>query len=331
MSVFLSLTYGELYSQKLLAPESGIYHAAFPGMGATEDVVTEELINDFVSLAGKEITWVYFSNNWFNGIKFPVNNANEIRNSGRVPFIRIMPRSDWRTGELDPRYSLERILSGEYDDSIRLWFKEAKTFGSPLLVEFGTEVNGNWFPWSAVLNSGPEVFVKTYRHIIDLSRDSGADNITWFLHLNGVVWPVEEWNKFSNYYPGDEYIDWIGVSIYGSQIPGEDAKLLTNSLSEIYDELSSITESKPIAILEFATVENSGDITKSAWITDALNGLANGNFPRIKAVSWWHSNFVHSNGDLADMRIDSSEESLTAYRNAVSSEIFISVPLFNDQ
>ena len=30
-----------------------------------------------------------------------------------------------------------------------------------------------------------------------------------------------DWNKFENYYPGDEWIDWVGASVYGRQLPSD--------------------------------------------------------------------------------------------------------------
>lgn len=318
------------FPQKLLPPDRGIYHGAFPGMGPTEDVVTKERIYEFEQLVGRKIVWAFFSNNWFDGIKFPFGEVEETINAGRIPFIRMMPRSDWREGELDPRYSLERIINGEYDDSLKIWFGNARDVGSPLLVSFGTEANGNWFPWSGIINGGPWRFAEAYRHVINLSREVGATNITWFFHMNGIVWPKEDWNQYSNYYPGDDYIDWIGVSIYGAQVPGEYARLFTSTLDEIYDELKSVSATKPLAILEFATIESGTGNTKAEWINDAVGNIKNGNFPRIKAISWWHSNFYQRDGGLSDMRLDSSPEALEAYRFQINDSVFITTPVFSN-
>jgi hypothetical protein len=41
---------------------------------------------------------------------------------------------------------------------------------TPLVVEYGTEVNGDWNPWSAPYNGGldvgPEKFRQAYRHVV---------------------------------------------------------------------------------------------------------------------------------------------------------------------
>ena len=54
-----------------------------------------------------------------------------------------------------------------------------------------------------------------------MAREEGAYNIRWVFHVDPWDEPVEEWNKFENYYPGDEWIDWVGASVYGRQLPSD--------------------------------------------------------------------------------------------------------------
>src|SRR5262245_27044446 len=76
-TLYLPLITGSTLVQaglKLQAPDQGAYHAAFPGF-VTEDEepapATVEKIEQFESLAGKEIVWAYFNNEWTDGIHFP--------------------------------------------------------------------------------------------------------------------------------------------------------------------------------------------------------------------------------------------------------------------
>ena len=82
-------------SVKLAIPtDNKIYHAAYPDFGGAEDIVTKNRIDEYETLAGKNITWAYFSNNWTaekGGIKFPKNDVETINKQGVVPFIRMMP------------------------------------------------------------------------------------------------------------------------------------------------------------------------------------------------------------------------------------------------
>ena len=94
----------------------------------------------------------------------------------------------------------------------------------------------------------------------------------------------------SAYYPGDDYIDWIGISVYGSLQPGEE-RTFTQNFDAIYPEFSAISTEKPLAILEFGVTEGSATGDKAAWIQDALESIKNGRYPRIKAISWWHESW----------------------------------------
>ena len=255
-------------NNKLTPPTQGVYFAAFPDFGGPEDNVTTQRLNDFETLAQKQITWAYFSDNWYQNISFPSAAVQTIHQAGRVPFIRMMARTTLDENIADPNYSMQNIIDGNFDNDLLQWFQEASNTGYPLLVEFGTEVNGEWFPWNGVHNGGanttgygdpslpdgPERFRDAYRHIIDLSRQAGASNITWFFHIDAAGQPEESWNDFENYYPGDNYIDWVGISNYGAVTPDEDPMSFEDKLNLVYDRITTMTN-KPLAILETGIVE----------------------------------------------------------------------------
>lgn len=327
--------------QKLLPPPAGVYHGAFPDFGPEEDIVTSGRLSRFVSeTAGKPITWAYFSDNWFDGIRFPTSAVRRISASGALPFIRMMARADWREGCGSDRYSLQSIIDGRHDRALRNYASRAADHAGPLIIEFGTEVNGNWFPWSGVCNGGartdgygsanaadgPERFRDAYRHIIDIFDAEGAQNVTWMLHLNAYGAPGGTWNSYSAYYPGPEYIDWIGVSVYGAQDTAELRDWnpsFTRVMDDVYAELAEIDPQKPLAILEFGVVEHA---EKPSWIRNALSAIRDGRYPRVKAMSYWHSDWPNGNGSWSRMRLDSSRASLATYREIISDPAFVSEP-----
>lgn len=257
-------------NNKLKPIEGKIYHSAFPNFGGTEDQVTADHIDNFESLAKKEIAWAYFSNNWLDGLVFPKNSVAVILNKGKIPFIRLMFRSVFEEYQPDPKYKMIDIVNGKYDDAIIAWANEAKSCGGNLLVEFGTEVNGSWFSWNGSYYvggktdgygdpnypDGPEIFRDAYRHIIDICNQQGCNNITWFFHFDVNDEPEQWWNNPKYYYPGDDYIDWIGIRAYGPTEPGEDYIEPKELLLEAYNKLKEISTNKPYAILEFGMTEN---------------------------------------------------------------------------
>jgi hypothetical protein len=305
---------------KVLPPPAGIYHAAYPDFCPTEDCVTQARIHTFERLAGKRIAWAYFSDNWFHGIHFPAAKVREIwAVHHTIPFIRMMARANWDEGCTDKTYSLAKILAGRYDAPLRAYAKAAAAVQVPLMIEFGTEANGDWFPWSGPCNGGALTFRDAYRHIVTLFRAEGARNVTWVLHLD-----ASSTTSYAAYYPGARYVDWVGLSVYGAQVPGDAAPSFRSIFEPAYRRLAAAAPGKPIAVLEFGTIEPG----KARWISDALQLMASGRYARLKAESYWDSNWTNSGAGPSIMRIDSSAQVLAAYRAGVRSPFFVSTARF---
>lgn len=330
-------------SYKLRPPSRGIYHAAFPAFGPAEDTVTQGHIERFSrNISGKDLTWAYFSDNWFKGIRFPTSAVNTIRRKGVIPFIRIMPRSTWNACS-DRRYSLGKIIEGKFDKQLRRYAQAAGKINGPLIMEFGTEVNGDWFPWSGACNGGgkrngygspqladgPERFQDAYRHLIDIFREEGVNNVTWVFHVNAGGASDQAWNRPAAYYPGDDYIDWLGLSAYGAQTPATMRRWnpqFREVMDGAYRNVAAVSRAKPIALLEFGVIESEG---KPAWIRNALRDLASGRYPRVKAIAWWHSDWRNDDGSWSRMKIDSSQAAMAAYREGVANRVFVTRPVIS--
>jgi hypothetical protein len=320
---------------KVLPPDNGIYHTAFSTMYSEHDKVSEMEVPYFENLTGKKIVWLNFSNNWFDGIKFPVESVRNIYKHGVIPNIRIMPWGSYSSR--DTKYPLRKIIRGDFDDEFKKWADDLKSTGIPVMIEFAPEPNGDWFPWCGVCNGGaatdsygdkkipdgPEIWIDAYRHIVNLFRQNRVRNVTWVFHVNAVGSPDELWNSIKNYYPGDEYVDWLGLSAYGPQRWGESYIHFIDVLRDAYYALDELSDSKPIAVLEFGVADYLPDISKPNWIQDALYTVQTPEFHRIKAIGWWHSTWWNSDGTISAIQIDSSPESLRFYRDAIAQPVFV--------
>ncbi|MHA1303714.1 MAG: glycoside hydrolase family 26 protein [Candidatus Heimdallarchaeaceae archaeon] len=257
---------------KLLPPSQGIYHAAYPDFNDSEDYVRTNRITDFEQLAGKSIIYAYFSNNWYDGIKFPEESVKIINSTGKIPYVRLMARSIYQDEGGDPIYTLQRIIDGDFDANLTQWALDYNATQIPIIAEFGTEVNGPWFPWNGYwaggentteygdpnLPDGPERFRDAYRHIIDIFRNLNVRNITWVYHVDDFIDEDNPWNNMSAYYPGDDYIDWIGISVYGPLDFRDEWISFTDLMDEAYPKLCSISANKPLALLEWGADEHGG-------------------------------------------------------------------------
>ena len=333
--------YAEDKPMKLLPPQNGqIYFGAFPDFGGSEDNVSRQRIDDFEAIADKKIAWAYFSQNWFHGIVYPKADVHAIWESGSIPFVRLMPRSDEEQGHAEVKFSFQHIIDGDFDTSLRKWARDAKADGIPLLMDFAVEANGDWFGWSGIFNGGaktngygnpnypdgPERFRDAYRHIITLFREEGAKNITWFFHYNYASFPYEDWNKPHYYYPGDDYIDWVGFSLYGAQTLDEEWEGLdfSTQLQDYSDDAEAINHHKPIALLEFGVTDHHAGGSKSQWFDDAFATILSNPYMKFDAISPWHENWENDDGTFSTLRLDSSPQVEATFRRWIQNPRFIS-------
>ena len=281
-------------------PEGKLYHGLYwGGIGTdehdpTEHDVTPNDVARYEQAVGKQTTWVYFANNWFESRKFPAAMCNWIRDLQKVPYVRLMLRSDVDQRHREMKFTLQKIIAGEFDDDLRAWARDAKEFGSPILIEWGTEPNGEWFSWNGKWNGGgregPARYVAAYRHIVDLMRTEGADNLQWVWHVNWLDEPEKEWNRFENYFPGGDYCDWVGVSAYGPTTPTtpDGTESLAFKMREAYPRLVKIAPGKPIILAEFGCDLHNRHVDAADWAKAALEDLFSNRWPGIIGFCWWN-------------------------------------------
>ena len=288
-------------SARIVPPPAGkLYHGLYwGGVGTdthdpTEHDVTSADVAHYEQAVGAKTAWVYFSNNWFESRKFPAPMCTWIRDLGKIPYVRLMLRSnlDQRHGE--NTFSLQRIIAGEFDLDLREWAREAKGFGSPMLIEWGTEPNGNWFSWNGKWNGGavdgPKRYIAAYRHIVDLMRTEGADNMTWVWHVNWLGEPERKWNRFENYFPGGNYCDWVALSAYGPTTPRtrDGTESLAFKMRKVYPRLTKLAPGKPIIIAEFGCDLHNRRVDVVRWTRTALENLFSNRWPAIIGFCWWN-------------------------------------------
>ena len=332
IALFLTCCCSISYAEVKLIPQEGLYHSAHPDFGIRDDIVSKERVTAFTDLANKNLTWAYLSFHWDRGLRFPLESCKTLHSMGVVPLVGMMPWSELIQNRAEKKYTLSRIIAGDFDTELARCALDVKSLGFPIIMEFGPEADGAWFPWSGAWNGrdrneygvkgwpdGPERFRNAYRHIIDIFRRNGAVDITWVFHVASAE-PKSglEWNAVRYYYPGDDYIDWIGVSVYGRLKGSEPPTAFDKIMQRVYPTLTSLSPSKPIAILELGVSDTGERADKADWIRAAFESITSGRYPRVKAVSWWNK-IYRPNGSRSTLEIDSSAESLAAYREGVRS------------
>jgi hypothetical protein len=194
------------------------------------------------------------------------------------------------------------ILNGTHDALIRRNARRLKRFGRPVLLRWGWEMNGDWYAWSAAKNGKDAAgYVKCWKHLRKIFAEEGAGNVSWVWSPNWNDSPQQDWNAKARYYPGDDQVDWVGVSGYNlhREVPAD-------LFGRMY---ADYTTRKPLMITEVGAVDRGGS-TKADWIT-LLAGWVEQN-PGVGAVVWFDTD-THP-GYHEKWRIDTDAESLAAFR-----------------
>lgn len=90
-------------------------------------------------------------------------------------------------------------------DLLAAGLQELKDAGVVVLWRPFHEMNGGWFWWGA---QEPGAFIKAWQHMFDyFTKTKGLDNLLW-------VYSPNHGDKTAAYYPGDHYVDLVGLDAY---------------------------------------------------------------------------------------------------------------------
>jgi hypothetical protein len=194
------------------------------------------------------------------------------------------------------------ILNGSQDRLIARAADAMATYHDPLFIRWAWEMNGDWYLWGGARNGNdPAGFIAAWRHIHDIFVAHHATNVAWVWGPNWNSEPAVPWNDLAQYYPGDDYVDWVGVS--GYMVEGESCDDL---LGEVYTKFST---RKPIMIAETGALERD-PATKAARIDELRTWIIRHH--SIAALVWFDTDTDHGSGK--NWRVDSSPATLDTYR-----------------
>ncbi|GGJ66124.1 glycoside hydrolase family 26 protein [Deinococcus aquiradiocola] len=289
--------------------ERPLAHGVFVASpGTPEDDVPDAQLQAYLQASGADgLAFVYVTNNWFRSRAFPADVVRRVVAGGSVPFVRLMLRSsdDEATGP-DDGYTLQDVTDGTLDADLRAWARGAAAAGVPVYAEYGTEVNGRWFAWNGLWNgqeAGPERFVQAYRHVANVVRQAGADNVRWVFHVAAQDDPDTDWNRLERYYPGGDVVSVLGVSAYGAQSP-TDAPVqgLREQLDDVMPRLQTLAPTKPVLLLEFGSSAGASPAPE-VWADAALRDLTARRWPALRGFAWWDSAWANDDDPAHDSEL----------------------------
>jgi hypothetical protein len=211
----------------------------------------------------------------------------------------------------------------------------ANRHGTPVIVRFGHEMNGSWYQWG----QQPAAYVAAFRRVaVAVHRLAPGSAMMWAPNYgggypftggryaakpgtadykaldtnhDGVVDSRDD--PYAPYWPGDAYVDWVGMSLYhwgntypwGANVIPEPGKFV-QQLTGTYDGAGGddravpnfylvygVQHHKPIAIAETAALVNTSRSTsnelaiKQAWWRQVFASTIPTKYPDIKMINWF--------------------------------------------
>lgn len=223
-----------------------------------------------------------------NDQQFPKVQVKTILELGSLPIITWEPwLSDFDEKEYPgipkaadrDKGGMAEVARGVYDKYLQKWAKAAKEIQRPIFVRMGHEMNDPYrYPWGPQ-NNKPEEFIAAWKHIHEVFVKAGATNVIW-------VWsPHPAYGYFDAFYPGNDYVDYIGVGIlnYGTVANWSKWWSFEEMFATHYTSLENFQ--KPIMITEFGSLSVGGD--RAQWFAGALDSIPV-KYPNIKSIVFYH-------------------------------------------
>ena len=290
-----------------LSPPSGAWlGATSDNYGAPySDAQWEAYVQGRETLAGR--TWDIVNN--FPGWTAPLDSqlVKWDISHGQIPLI------SWNTPN---SVTDQSITDGTQDSLINAQALSRKSLNSPVFLRFDWEMNGNWFAWDGTHNGGPgdragrlrghvaphpRRLRQRRRHQRRLGLDSRSSKPA----------RLPRWNAVTAYYPGDAYVDWVGLDDYNyggtlGHAPGWND--FASQLQPIYGDFA---DEKPIMVGEMGSADHIAGHDKGQWIRQMAADVET-SYPDVQALVWFDVKYD------ADWRFDTSATGLAAYRQLMA-------------
>ncbi|MCJ1715464.1 glycosyl hydrolase [Curtobacterium sp. VKM Ac-2922] len=309
--------------QQILAQPSrwyGLYTEQSPFNWAEYDQVSQSV--------GKATNMVGF----FQGFDQDFN-ANAVQRAwanGRLPLMtwESVPAKTGNDQKFVAGYTNQDIISGKFDAYLTKYADALKANGQPMVIRLDHEMNGSWYNWSEGKDqqNAQGSYVAMWQHVHDVFAKQGAnDYVIW-------NWAPSRIDKLGNakyqtldylkeYYPGDDDVDWVGMSGYYRD--ADEDPTFQNTFGATVAQLRQVAPGKKILLSEIGATESGTSVSggqKAKWITslfDALAQPANDDVIGFSYFSETATTVVDGVRSTNDWRLNSRSDSLQAFVDGI--------------
>jgi len=220
-------------------------------------------------------------------------------NNGRITHLTLNAQTSNGCNNFVPADPNTYITSGGYDAEIGYFVTHCKTFlAGPdgvlgnsddrrMYFRLEHEMNGDWYAWS----NGPANYAAAWRYVWNKMMSGTGFTKS---HIQWVFEPISPYEKdtahdFRNYWPGDQYVDWLSLDGYnsaGSQPWYQPYEVFDVMLYKLRDFRPHL----PVLISETGSYSGPGGgrvNDKNTWVSNLLPYLAKWN---VQIVLYFNTN-----------------------------------------
>lgn len=246
-----------------------------------------------------------------------IDRINKIVQDGYIPMITLEDHFvNAKPSMKQP--NLYSIVEGHFDSFFKEWANEIKQVNGIILLRILHEFNGDWYPWCIAKNdNNPLLLIKAFQHIHTLFREQQVTNVKFIWCPNSTSFPQEKWNFIMDAYPGDSYVDYIGLDIYNGA--GHVMPVWRSFRKEGIENYFIITQQlphKPLFICEAASRERQkkeplSSQNKAEWIQQMSEALKT-DMSKIRLLTWFN--------EKESFKVNSSTQAKDAFLNYIFME-----------
>ncbi|PTQ71986.1 endoglucanase [Celeribacter persicus] len=195
----------------------------------------------------------------------------------RALLVTLEPWTWSRSERNTARYLREGIFNGTYDGNMHAVCEVLGTLKSPVTLRFMHEMDDEsgqfiWAGWD------PDDYIAAYRRMTDLCKED-APNIN-------LMWSPLGDEKMAQYYPGDDYADLVGLSVFGLQAWDQAKYGHDRTYDEIFAPRYKRAQAfgKPVVVAELGYVGKAGYV--EGWKTSVR--AENADYPALVGVVYFN-------------------------------------------
>lgn len=204
----------------------------------------------------------------------------------------------------------------------------------PIYLRIGAEFN----VWT--VKCTPNEFISAFKTIADKMKNLSNVSMVWSM-AHTSTWKSEEWPYTADdFYPGDDYVDWVGVNCYTNKYFQGKTWSGVSRFNEVCfktgysadpvlmvkDAVETYGDRKPIMISECGSgyiTKGSINQTDGAWAADYLKQIYSFIpmvYPQVKMIAYFN---VKMTNETYYYNLDGSSDLQAAYNDVIKSPWFI--------